>query len=132
MQKQRKWLYHRLADLKLVQKMLLVYGVVLGLCLLVCTAALQLAFNIYDGKLYEKSIQELDFFTQQVNRSLNEVENVSYYIALDTKIQEQLSYLLELKQYTPEFSYELYQLRMLFNSQLYKSDLIRVTVQPCS
>ncbi len=125
MEKQKNWFYRRLADLKLVQKMILVYGVVLGLCLLVCTAALQLAFNIYDGKLYEKSIQELDFFAQQVNRSLNEVENVSYYIALDTKIQEQLSHMLELKQYTPEFSYELYQLRMLFNSQLYKSDLIR-------
>lgn len=125
MKKRKGWIYRHLADLKLAQKVMLVYAVALGLCLLVCICALQLAFNIYDSKLYEKSLQELDFFAQRINRSMEEVEDVSYYIALDTKIQEQLFQLKQEKYFSTEFGYEVYQLRMLFNGELYKSDLIR-------
>ena len=65
----------RYQNLKLAQKMLLIYLVLLGTCLLLCLTALRVSFNIYDNKLYEKSLQELDFFTQQVNEQLDEVEN---------------------------------------------------------
>ena len=111
-------------NLKLAQKMLLIYLVLLGVCLVLCLTALRVSFNIYDNKLYEKSLQELDFFTQQVNEQLDEVENLSYYIAIDTKIQEQLSALKEMKHFTAEYSYETYRLRMLMENELANSDMI--------
>lgn len=114
----------RYQNLKLAQKMLLIYLVLLGTCLLLCLTALRVSFNIYDNKLYEKSLQELDFFTQQVNEQLDEVENLSYYIAIDTKIQEQLSALKEMKHFTAEYAYETYRLRMLMENELTNSDII--------
>ncbi len=91
MKKYRGHWYRKYSDLKLAEKMIIVYVMMLGICFLISVVALQVSFNIYDGKLYEKSLQELDFFIQEVNRSLDEVEGISYNIALDTKIQEQLS-----------------------------------------
>lgn len=76
--------YNKCRNLKLVQKMITIYVLMLRICSLLSAAALQYSFNIYDGKLYEKSLQELDFLIQQVNRSLDEVENLSYDIAIDT------------------------------------------------
>lgn len=104
--------------------MIIVYILMLGICFLISIAALQVSFNIYDGKLYEKSLQELDFFTQEVNRSLDEVEAVSYNLAMDIKIQEQLSKMKTLKHFTADYSYEVYQLRMLFNNELTNSNMI--------
>lgn len=124
MKKYRGYWYQRYRDLKLAEKMIIVYILMLGICFLISIAALQVNFNIYDGKLYEKSLQELDFFTQEVNRSLDEVEAVSYNLAMDIKIQEQLSKMKTLKHFTADYSYEVYQLRMLFNNELTNSNLI--------
>lgn len=111
-------------NLKLAQKMIAVYVLMLGICFLLSVTALRISFNIYDSKLYEKSLQELDFFTQQVNKSLDQMENLSYYIALDTKIQEQLAEIKSLKHFTAEYSNETYKLRMLLNNELANSDII--------
>ncbi|MEY8356486.1 HAMP domain-containing protein [Lachnospiraceae bacterium 54-53] len=124
MRMKRGYWYEKYRDLKLAKKMILVYVVMLGVCCLLSVSALQYSFNIYDGKLYEKSLQELDYFTQQVNRSLDEVENLSYYIAIDTKIQEQLAKIRSLKHFTAEYSYETYQLRMLMVNDLANSNII--------
>ena len=124
MKKYRGYWYLRYRDLKLAEKMIIVYILMLGICFLISIAALQVSFNIYDGKLYEKSLQELDFFTQEVNRSLDEVEAVSYNLAMDIKIQEQLSKMKTLKHFTADYSYEVYQLRMLFNNELTNSNMI--------
>lgn len=120
----RGYWYRKYCDLKLARKMIVVYVVMLGICCLLSITALQYSFNIYDGKLYEKSLQELDYFTQQVNRSLDEVENLSYYIAIDTKIQEQLAKIRSLKHFTAEYSYETYQLRMIMVNDLANSNII--------
>lgn len=90
MSRMRAW-YDRYSNMKLAKKMIIIYVIILGVCSVFSVTALQYSFNIYDNKLYEKSLQELDFFTQQVNRSLDEVEDLSYSIAIDTKIQEQLA-----------------------------------------
>ena len=70
MEAYREYWYQKYRDLKLAEKMIIVYVLMLGICFLISVAALQVSFNIYDGKLYEKSLQELDFFTQEVNLSL--------------------------------------------------------------
>ena len=121
------YIFEKCRNLKLANKMILVYISILGVCFFLCVTTLQYSFNIYDGKLYEKSLQELDFFTQQVNRNLDEVENLSYNIAMDIKIQEQLSKIKELgagRYFTKEYSYEIYQLRMLLGNELANSDMI--------
>ena len=124
MKRYLEYWYQKYRDLKLAEKMIIVYVLMLGICFLISVAALQVSFNIYDGKLYEKSLQELDFFTQEVNRSLDEVEGISYNIAIDTQIQEQLTKMKNLKHFTADYSYEVYQLRMLFNKELANSNMI--------
>ena len=37
-------------DLKLAQKMIVVYIVLFGICLLISISALQISFRIYDGR----------------------------------------------------------------------------------
>lgn len=49
-------------NMKLAKKMLLVYAFFAGISCIISMASLQMSLNIYDGKLYEKSLQELDFF----------------------------------------------------------------------
>lgn len=124
MKKYLGYWYRKYSDLKLAEKMIIVYVLMLGICFLLSVAALQVSFNIYDGKLYEKSLQELDFFTQEVNRSLDEVESITYNIAMDTKIQEQLSKMKGLQHFTADYSYEVYQLRMLLDNELANSQMI--------
>ena len=124
MKKYLGYWYRKYSDLKLAEKMIIVYVLMLGICFLLSVAALQVSFNIYDGKLYEKSLQELDFFTQEVNRSLDEVESITYKIAMDTKIQEQLSKMKGLQHFTADYSYEVYQLRMLLDNELANSQMI--------
>ncbi|MBT9778991.1 HAMP domain-containing protein [Clostridium sp. MCC353] len=124
MKKYRGYWYQKYRDLKLAEKMIIIYVLMLGICFLISITALQVSFNIYDGKLYEKSLQELDFFTQEVNRSLDQVEAVSYNMTMDLKIQEQLSKMKTLKHFTADYSYEVYQLRMLFNNELTNSNMI--------
>ncbi|MDO5417485.1 MAG: histidine kinase [Lachnospiraceae bacterium] len=119
----RCW-YSRYRDWKLAAKMILMYVVMLGACFLFSVTALQYSFNIYDSKLYEKSLLELDFFTQQVNRSLDEVEDLSFFMAVDTKIQEQLTKIKKMKHFTSEYSYEIYQFRMILNTELLNSNMI--------
>ncbi len=116
--------YGKYRDLKLAEKMIIVYILMLGSCFLISAWALQVSFNIYDGKLYEKSLQELDFFIQEVNRSLDEVEGISYNIAMDLKIQEQLSKMKDMDSSTADYSYEVYQLRLLFNNELANSNML--------
>ena len=78
-------------NMRLANKMLLSYLLLLSVmcCIIIVTISANL--STYDGKLYEKSIQELDFFVQKVNSSLSEVETFSYNIALSMEIQQKLS-----------------------------------------
>lgn len=104
---------------------MLVYVVLLGICCSIAIAALQISLNIYDGKLYEKSLQELDFFTQKVNDNLNGVENLSYTIAMDTEIQQQLSKIKSLTYLSADYSYEMYRFRMLLLNELNSHAMVK-------
>ncbi|MGC6174791.1 sensor histidine kinase [Lacrimispora sp. 38-1] len=124
MKLKRGYWYKKYCNLRLAEKMIIVYILMVGICCVISITALQYSFNIYDGKLYEKSLQELDYFTQQVNRNLDEVENLSFNIAIDIKIQEQLEKIKGLKHFTAEYSYEVYQLKMLIINELANSNII--------
>ncbi len=89
----RRKLAKKISNLKLSQKMMVIY-IVFAICLYaISVVALQVCFEIYEEKLYEKSLQELEFFINEVDRGVSEIEEFSYTIAMDTDIQEQLSIL---------------------------------------
>lgn len=75
-------------NLKLSAKMALVYTGFAGIFLLISAFALQLSFHIFSGELYEKSLQELNYYVQGVKNSLEEIEARSYDLALDEDVQE--------------------------------------------
>lgn len=121
----KRKLWEKFRDWKLAQKMMLVYVVLLGISCGVSIAALQISLNIYDGKLYEKSLQELDFFTQKVNDNLDGVESLSYTIAMDAEIQQQLSKIKSLNYLSAEYSYEMYQFRILLLNELNSHPMVK-------
>lgn len=104
--------------LKLAEKMIVVFVALLSVCLSIWLITLQLTLKIYDGKIYEKSLQELDFFSQSINDSLDDVEHISYNIALDTDIQQQLEKITSLNYLSAEYTYEMYLFRNMLNRQI--------------
>jgi Predicted signal transduction protein with a C-terminal ATPase domain len=113
-QKLKKWF----ENLKLSKKMIVMYLTFVGISLCFSMVALQVSFNVYANELYEKSLQELDFFTQQVNNSLQEIENLSYAISMDTEIQEKLFELGELEYLSASYYSKMQQLRYLLVSKI--------------
>lgn len=105
-------------DLSLSRKMILTYLVFTGIFCVMSLSALQLSLGIYDSKLYEKSQQELEFFIQQVNAGLEDVEQLSYDAALDTQIQEHLAYMNSLEYLSMEYSYEMQRLREMLTNKI--------------
>ena len=98
-------------NLPIAKKMLVIYVCFAGFFFLIAATALQISFHIYSEKLYEKSLQELDFFEQKVNDGLNEIETLSYNLAMDTNLQQSLSEMLDLKYPSVEYNLKLYNIR---------------------
>ncbi len=121
----KRKLWKKFRNWKLAKKMMVVYVILFGISCGIAVAALQISLNIYDGKLYEKSLQELDFFTQKVNDNLDGVEDLSYAIAMDTQIQRQLSKIKSLSYHSSEYSYEMYQFRTLLLNELNSHPMIK-------
>lgn len=114
-------------NLNLSKKMILTYLIFTSIFCVISVAALQISLGIYDSKLYEKSQQELEFFIQQVNIGLEEVEELSYDSALDTEIQNQLEYMGELEYLSAGYYYEMQKLRgMLMDKILLYPDVKNV------
>lgn len=112
------WWKRKFKNIKLSKKMLITYAVFAGISCIISMSALQVSLNIYDGKLYEKSLQELDFFTQQVNTSLEDIEELSASIAMNQEVQEQLGDMQAYEYMSAEFSLGLYHLRELITDEL--------------
>lgn len=113
-----KKLKKKFGDLKLSDKMMTVYFLFGGAFCIISIVAFQLSLNIYDKKLYEKSLQELDFFTQEVNKGLDEIENLSYTLAMNTQVQENLANANETKYLSQEYYYQLYQIRSILLDEI--------------
>lgn len=105
-------------NMKLAKKMILIYSLLAGASAVISIAALQICLNIYDEKLYEKSLQELDFFTQQINESLEDVELLSYSVAMNGEMQERIAKVDELGYLSMNFKYELYHVRNIMQEEL--------------
>ena len=79
--------------------------------------ALQISFGIYDEELYGKSLQELEFFTQKVNDNMDDIEAMSFEIAMNQDIQLKLNEINALKLEDKGYEYQLHQLRSMFVDQ---------------
>lgn len=111
--------------MKLHRKMLVIYLFLLAIVGGIFVVSLQISLNIYDQKLYEKSLQELDYFIQKVNERLEEVETFSYSVALDTDIQNQLASLSSFNYLSKDYSFQVYLLRDRFINELYEHSSIK-------
>ena len=105
-------------DMKLASKMLSVYLILAGISCCISIVALQASLNIYDKKLYEKSLQELDFFTQKVNAELQDIEDLSYIIAMDQDIQEHLTNALSMEYLSQQYYYEINKIRNIIQDKM--------------
>ncbi|MDF2613845.1 MAG: yehU 8 [Clostridia bacterium] len=112
-------------NLKLPGKMVVVYFIFAGIFFGISIIALQVSLDIFAEKLYEKSLKELDFYAQNVNASLKEVQKTSYELALDTEIQERLSKIAQIKNPSLEYSKELTRLRYKLLSEYKPGSAIR-------
>ena len=115
-------------DMPLAGKVMLVFTVFLLIFCTVSQTVLQFCLGVYDEKLYEKSLQELDYFTQEVNRSLEEMEALSAEIAMDDDIQELLVRLKDMHEVNAAYSLGLLDLRGLINSKINTNNNIRSAV----
>ena len=81
----------KLTDASISRKMMIVYTCFTSIFLLISLALQQVSFYTYSDDLYEKSVQELDYFSQNVNRELNYAENANYTVSMDTLVQQNLA-----------------------------------------
>lgn len=100
-------------DCSLAGKVMLAFILFLIIFCAVSQAVLQFCLAIYDEKLYEKSLQELDYFTQEVNRALDEITLLSTEAAMDDDIQELLAKMKETEESAAAYSLGLLDLREL-------------------
>lgn len=101
-------------NMKLSGKMVFIYLIVAGASCAISMIGLQASFGIYDKKLYEKSLQELEFFTQKVNDDLQSIENLSYTLAMNEDVQEALREAKESKYLSQEYYYRIMPIRKIF------------------
>lgn len=116
---------NRFRDTRLSRKITITF---LAAALLLCAimaAALQITFRIYDNYLYEKSQAELDFFAQQVNAKLSQIEELTVSIATGSEVQNQLSRMQEMEYLSPEYNYARQQLMTILQNKIFSQDIIK-------
>ena len=83
----------RFLDMPISQKFVSIFAVMTLFSCALMVAALHIGLSVFEEKLYEKSLQELDFFVQRVDDDLQQMGVLTRRIAVDTTIQSQLAQL---------------------------------------
>lgn len=113
----KRKLRYKFINLKLYRKILLIFSAMLSVIAVLVILSLNLSFQTYDKKLYEKSLQELEFFVQQVNDNLDSLEELSKTIALDKEIQNKLAEMSSEKYLSSMYSYKMDEFRSLLSKK---------------
>lgn len=108
-------------DLPIAQKFVSIFTVMTLLSCAVMVGALHLGLSVFEEKLYEKSLQELDFFVQNLDDDLQEMDVLTRSIAVDSRIQDQLAELTAATPETAQYYYELTGVRPLLLEKLYQT-----------
>ena len=106
-------------DLPIAQKFVSIFAVMTLLSCAVMVGALHLGLSVFEEKLYEKSLQELDFFVQRSDDDLQQMDVLTRSIAVDTSIQSQLAQLAAADPETAQYYYLLTGVRPLLLEKLY-------------
>lgn len=75
----------------LQQKIMIICLLALGSMTIFSLFAMRITQEIYDKKLYERSILELEYFSNLVEDEMDAVETLTFEIAMDGEFQRQLS-----------------------------------------
>lgn len=111
-------------DITMAKKMLLAYAVFAGFSLMVFIIAFQISIVVFEKKLYENSIQELDHYVKDVRKSLDAVEDRGYEMLMDPELQSMLSEMGQALPGTSEYNQLLTSIRWkLVNDKNLKSDI---------
>lgn len=110
-------LKQRYYDMTLAGKVMFVFILFLMIFCTVSQTVLQVCLSAYDQKLYEKSLQELDYFSQEVNRALEELKVLSADIAMDDEVQAQLTALRDMTEVNAAYSLGILNLRGLITAK---------------
>lgn len=124
MQKINEWWRTKFKNITLTRKMLLVYAVFAGFFFGVSILAFQGSTDVFEKKLYDNSIRELDYYAKDVKDSLQRVSDRSYEMLLDSELQSILGKLQQTKPETMEYNQLLTSIRWsLVNDKNLKSDI---------
>ena len=105
-------------NLKLSQKMMILYTLSAVILCAVALFSLRVSFNIYDGQLYEKSLQELDFFSQKIDGTLDDISQLTQRLALNLDVQDELSTIALLDYPSNAYSYRILNLNTLISNEI--------------
>lgn len=87
--------WNRFKDLTLQNKMMLICLFALGFMMVFSLAVIQIITRVYDKKLYEHSIMELEFFCNVVESEMDDIEKLTFEMAMDREVQRQLYELVQ-------------------------------------
>lgn len=121
--KRREIWGRKIRNFSLAKKMVLIYAVIFGILCGITLLALQMTLSIYDSKLYQKSLEELNFFTDKVDDELEKVEELSYDLAMDYDIQTQLSNIKEAET-KAEYSFQMSKMRSRMTTEALNAELV--------
>lgn len=104
----------KFANAKLSKKMFFAYALLAGIMGSMAIFVLQYSFGITNKELYEKSLQELEFFSQRVDKELEDIESLSYTLAMDAQVQAALADASNKRYLSLEYYYALRPVRKAF------------------
>ena len=113
----------RFRNTSLARKMMVVYAAIFGILCGITLLAMQVTLSIYDGQLYQKSLEELNFFTERVDGELKKVEELSFDLAMDYEIQNQLSVIKSAKN-KAEYSFQMSKMRSRLTTEALSAELV--------
>ncbi len=113
----KKWFL----NLPIAQKFVSIFVVMTLLSCAVMVGALHLGLSVFEEKLYEKSLQELDFYVQRIDDDLQQMDVLTRNIAVDTRVQNQLAELTAATPETAQYYYQLTGVRPLLLEKLYQT-----------
>lgn len=113
----------RFRNTSLARKMMVVYAAIFGILCGITLLAMQVTLSIYDGQLYQKSLEELNFFTERVDGELKKVEELSFDLAMDYEIQNQLSIIKSAKN-KAEYSFQMSKMRSRLTTEALSAELV--------
>lgn len=114
----------RFKNITLTKKMLVVYAVFAGFFFAVSILAFQGSTVVFEKKLYDNSIRELDYYAKDVRDSLEAVGDRSYEMLMDAELQATLVKMQQLEPETLEYNQLLTSIRWnLVNDKNLKSDI---------